>query len=253
VSAAAGHALVTGGGSGIGRSIALGLADAGWQVTILGRTLERLEAVRDGRSDIAAFACDVGDEQAVEAAVAEAIRLHGTVATLINCAGSVQTAPFEKTSSSLWDRLFRTNVMGAVHTTRAVLPGMRQLPSARIINIASTASLKGYAYVSAYTASKHALLGLTRSLAHELAKTAITVNAVCPGYADTDIIRDAVANIVAKTGRSEAEALGTFTGTNPQGRLIEPDEVLGTVLWLTSEAARSVTGQAIVVAGGEIM
>lgn len=248
-----GHALVTGGGSGIGRAIAIGLADAGWQVTILGRDVARLEAVRVERPAMLALCADVGDEAAVNAAIAGAVTARGPVGALINCAGMVHTAPFEKLGDDRWDAAWRTNVMGAVHLSRAALPGMRTLPAARIVNIASTASLKGYAYVSAYTATKHALLGLTRALAVELAGTAITVNAVCPGYADTDIISDAVATIVAKTGRSEAEALATFTGANPQGRLIDPQEVLGTVIWLLSDSARSITGQAIVIAGGEIM
>lgn len=247
------HAFVTGGGSGIGRAIALGLADAGWRVTIVGRNMDRLAAVGEGRPAITALACDVTDEAAVGAAVAEAATLAGPITVLVNCAGTVQTAPFEKTDVAVWDQLWQTNVLGTVHTTRAVLPGMRAATSGRIVNVASTASLKGYAYTTAYTATKHALLGLTRSLAVELAKTAITVNAVCPGYADTEIISEAVANIVAKTGRSEAEALKTFTATNPQGRLIDPAEVAATVLWLVLDAARSVTGQAIAVAGGEVM
>lgn len=247
------HALVTGGGSGIGRSVAIGLAEAGWQVTILGRNEARLAAVARDHAGMLALGCDVGDEAAVAAAVGQAIERHGPVGLLVNGAGIVETAPFGKSPDALWDRLWRTNVMGAVHMSRAVLPAMRQLPAARIVNIASTASLKGYAYVSAYTATKHALLGMTRALALELVGTAITVNAVCPGYADTDIVHDAVATIVAKTGRTEAEAMATFTGANPQGRLIDPAEILGTVLWLASDAARSVTGQAIVVAGGEIM
>lgn len=250
---AGGHALVTGGGSGIGRSIAIALADAGWRVTILGRNLARLEAVRSDRPDMLALSCDVTDEAALVLAVGEARARNGAIAVLVNCAGTVKTAPFEKSDAQMWDALWRTNVMGAVHASRVVLAGMRELPTARIVNIASTASLKGYAYVSAYTATKHALLGLTRSLALELAGTSITVNAICPGYADTDIIRDSIATIVGKTGRSEAEARSTFTGANPQGRLIDPDEVAGTVLWLLSDAARSVTGQAITIAGGEIM
>ncbi|KQX22798.1 MULTISPECIES: SDR family NAD(P)-dependent oxidoreductase [unclassified Sphingomonas] len=253
MTAAGGHALVTGGSSGIGRAIAVALVDAGWRVTILGRSPEKLEAARIERPDLFALACDVGDEAAVGRAVAEAIERNGTIAVLVNCAGVARTASFEKSDPRMWEELWRTNVMGAVHATRAVLPGMRQLPSARIINIASTASLKGYAYTSVYAATKHALLGLTRSLALELAGTSITANAICPGYTDTDIIRDSIATIVARTGRSETEARATFTGTNPQGRLIEPDEVAGTALWLLSDAARSVTGQAIVVAGGEIM
>lgn len=247
------HALVTGGGTGIGRAIAIALADAGLRVTILGRDSERLELVSAGRPGMMPLTCDVSDEAAVSRTVAQATELQGPVRTLINCAGTVGTAPFEKTNPELWDSLWRTNVMGAVHMCRAVLPAMRQLPSARIINIASTASLKGYAYVSAYTATKHALLGLTRALAVELVETAITINAICPGYADTEIVRESIRTIVAKTGRSEEEALATFTGTNPQGRLIDPSEIAGTVLWLMSDAARSVTGQAITVAGGEIM
>lgn len=249
----AGHALITGGGGGIGRAIAMGLVDAGWHVTIVGRNIERLEQVRVERPDMTALACDITDEVAIAHTVADAIERNGTVAVLVNCAGTAPTAPFEKTGQDMWNMAWRINVMGAVNTTRAVLPGMRQLPAGRIINIASTASLKGYAYVSAYTASKHALLGMTRALALELVGTPITVNAICPGYADTDIIRESVATIVAKTGRTEAEALATFTKTNPQGRLIDPTEVASTVLWLLSDVARSVTGQAIVVAGGEIM
>jgi len=243
------HAVVTGGGSGIGLAIARALAGAGHPVTIMGRSADRLAAALGTLPDASSQVCDVADAASVSAAFAAI----GPVGVLVNCAGVVRTAPFEKTTDALWDEAWRVNLMGTVHAVRAVLPGMRALPAGRIVNIASTASLKGYGYVSAYVASKHALLGLTRSLAVELAQTAITVNALCPGYADTDIIRDAVATIVAKTGRSEAEALETFTGANPQRRLIDPDEVATSVLWLISDAARSVTGQAIAIAGGEIM
>lgn len=250
---ARGHAVVTGGGSGIGRAIALELARTGHSVTILGRNADRLAAVCAEATGIASLVCDVSDPEAVSNAFARAGDASGPVATLINCAGIVRTSPFGKTVDEVWEALWRTNVMGAVLTTRAVLPGMRTLPAGRIVNIASTAALKGYPYVSAYTATKHALLGLTRALALELAETGVTVNAICPGYTDTEIVADAIDTIVAKTGRSEAEAMATFTGASPQGRLIQPDEVAGTVLWLLSDAARSVTGQAIVVAGGEIM
>ena len=244
---------MTGGGSGIGRAIAVALADTGRPVTAVGRDGGRLESLEADRPGVLTLTCDVGDQPAVERVVAEAAEKHGPVEVLINCAGMVSTAPFEKTNSDTWEMLWRTNVMGAVHTCQAVVPAMRGFASARIVNIASTASLKGYPYVSAYTATKHALLGLTRALAVEFANTAITVNAICPGYADTDIIRDAVAKIMSKTGRDETEARAAFTSANPQGRLIEPEEVAATVLWLVSDAARSITGQAIVVAGGEIM
>jgi NAD(P)-dependent dehydrogenase (short-subunit alcohol dehydrogenase family) len=247
------HAVVTGGGSGLGLAIARQLAISGHAVTIMGRSLERLGAalpeVPGGRMQV----CDVADEKSVITGFSAAVKESGPVVALVNCAGIARTAPFERTSDAVWDELWRTNLMGVVYTSRAVLPDMRNLPSGRIVNIASTASLKGYGYVSAYVTSKHALLGLTRTLALELVRTGITVNAVCPGYSDTDIIRDAVATIADKTGMSQADALKTFTATNPQGRLIAPEEVAATVLWLVSAAARSVTGQAIAVAGGEIM
>ena len=247
------HAIVTGGGSGIGCAIAAALSEGGHFVTIMGRDQQRLGGALAKLPRGHAIACDVSDADAVAAAFTRAAEAAGSIGILVNCAGVVRTAPFEKAGDEAWTEMWRTNVMGCVYTSRAVLPAMRTMPAARIINVASTAALKGYAYVAAYAASKHALLGLTRSLALELAATGITVNAICPGYADTEIIRQSVATIVEKTDRSEAEARAAFTGTNPQGRLIDPDEVAGTVMWLASEAARSVTGQAIVVAGGEIM
>jgi NAD(P)-dependent dehydrogenase (short-subunit alcohol dehydrogenase family) len=245
--------VVTGGGSGIGLAIARALAGAGHPVTIMGRNADRLSAslgsILAGRMQV----CDVADEAGVTEAFGTAAAEAGPIGVLVNCAGIARTAPFEKTANAVWDELWRVNLMGAVYASRAVLPGMRALASGRIVNVASTASLKGYGYVSAYVASKHALLGLTRALAVELAQTAITVNAVCPGFADTDIIHQSVATIIAKTGRSQADALETFTSTNPQGRLIDPQEVAASVLWLVSDAARSMTGQAITIAGGEIM
>ncbi|MCW6533619.1 SDR family NAD(P)-dependent oxidoreductase [Sphingomonas lycopersici] len=247
------HAIVTGGGSGIGLAIAKALVAARHRVTIMGRSEARLHAALVDLPGANAIVCDVADAASVPAAFDAATARHGAAGILVNAAGVARTAPFEASADALWDELWRINVMGAVHTSRAALPAMRKLEAGRIINVASTAALKGYAYVSAYTATKHALLGMTRSLALELAKTAITVNALCPGYTDTDLIRDAVANIVAKTGRSDEQALAAFTTSNPQGRLIEPEEVAATISWLVSPAARSITGQAIVVAGGEIM
>ena len=170
---------------------------------------------------------------------------------LVNCAGRAPTMAFHKLTAEEWRDVLAVNLDGVFHCSRAVVAGMRERRAGRIVNIASTASLKGYAYVSAYCAAKHGVLGLTRALAQEVATLGITVNAVCPGYTDTDIIRDAVQNIVEKTGRTEAEAMQTFTASNPQGRLIEPSEVAATVLWLCSAGAASVNGQAIAVCGGE--
>ncbi len=247
------HAIVTGGGSGIGAAITHALARAGYQVSVLGRQRAKLEDVCMSVDRLVPIECDVGDGESVASAFAEASAKSGAIGLLVNCAGIAPAAAFEKTSDEVWEQVWRTNVLGAIHTMRAVLPDMRGLPFGRIVNIASTTSFKAYANMSAYTVSKHALLGLTRSLALELADTAITVNAVCPGYADTAIIRRSISAIMNKSGLTEAEALARFTRVNPQGRLISPDEVAETVLWLANKNTRSITGQAIVVAGGEIM
>jgi len=229
------RALVTGGGSGIGLAIARKLATGGHDVTVLGRDRTKLEA-----TGLKLIVADVSDPS---------LTLDGAFDILVNNAGIVRSAPFAKQSDADWSQMWATNVMGAVHATRAVLPGMRERGWGRVVNMASTASLKGYAYVSAYVVSKHALLGLTRALALELVDTAITVNAVCPGYTNTDIVREAVANIAARTKRSEAEARAGLL--NRQGRLIAPNEVAAMVAWLVSDGARSVTGQAIAIDGGE--
>jgi NAD(P)-dependent dehydrogenase (short-subunit alcohol dehydrogenase family) len=171
---------------------------------------------------------------------------------LVNNAGGVTSASFEKTSLGAWRETLDLNLMGAVHCIQAALPGMKANGWGRIVNVASTAGLVGYRYVSAYVAAKHALVGLTKALALEFAKSSITVNAVCPGYTDTDVIASAVDTIGKATNRSHDEALATFTATNPQGRLVRPEEVAAAVVWLASEDAAAVNGIALPVAGGEV-
>jgi len=246
------HAFITGGASGIGLAIAIALADAGWRVTLAARNRERLETAAAAIEGARAQAVDVTDPVAVEAAVREAAAAFGPVSLLVNNAGGVASAPFEKTSLQAWRDALDLNLMGAVHCTRAVLPGMKADKWGRIVNIASTAGLVGYRYVSAYVAAKHAVVGLTKALALELAKSGITVNAVCPGYTDTKVIASAVKTISDATDRSAAEALATFTAANPQGRLVKPQEVAAAVVWLASENAAAVNGIALPIAGGEV-
>ena len=245
------HALVTGGGRGIGRESASALARAGATVTVLGRNRATLDgAVAAGAAHFAAVA-DVANQAAVSAAIAEAARRQ-PIDILIANAGIAESAPFGKSDAALFRRMMDVNFMGVVHAVQAVLPSMKERPYGRIIAVASTAGLKGYAYVSAYSAAKHAVVGLVRSLALELASTRVTVNAVCPGFTDTDLVAGSIDNIMKKTGRSHAQAVTELARHNPQGRLVTPAEVADTVLWLCGEGAGAITGQAIVVAGGEV-
>ena len=246
------HALVTGGGSGIGLAIAHALAAAGWRITMTGRKKEKLEAAAGAISGADSAVFDVMDAEAVEAAVRDIQNTCGPIQLLVNNAGGVSSAAFEKTSLLVWRQAIDLNLMGTVHLIRAVLPRMKGAGWGRIVNVASTAGLTGYRYVSAYVAAKHAVVGLTKALALELAKTGVTVNAVCPGYTDTEIIANAVKAISKSSGRTESEALASFTATNPQGRLVKPQEVAAAVLWLASDDAGAVNGIALPIAGGEV-
>ena len=245
------HALVTGGGRGIGREIASALVQAGATVTVIGRNRKTLDdAVAAGAAHFATVA-DVANQAAVSAAIMEAARRQ-PIDILIANAGIAESAPFGKSDAALFRRMMDVNFMGVVHAVQAVLPSMKDRPYGRIVAVASTAGLKGYAYVSAYSAAKHAVVGLVRSLALELANTRVTVNAVCPGFTDTDLVAGSIDNIMKKTGRSHAQAVTELARHNPQGRLVTPAEVADTVLWLCGEGAGAITGQAVAVAGGEV-
>lgn len=242
------HAFVTGGASGIGLAITRGLVSAGARVTIASRNAERINSVANELDGVTGVTLDVSDPDNI----ASVFNAAGPIDILVNNSGIVTAAPFHKTSLSTWSEILAVNLTGVFLCTQAALTSMRERDNGRIINIASTAGLKGYAYIAPYAASKHGVIGMTRSLALELALTGITANCVCPGFTDTPMAADAVANITGKTGRSEAEALAELTKHNPQQRLIAPEEVADTVLWLCQDSSRSINGQAIAVAGGEI-
>jgi NAD(P)-dependent dehydrogenase (short-subunit alcohol dehydrogenase family) len=249
------HAFITGAGRGIGAACAQALLQRGARVTIAGRDRETLAATAAhlGLPQEAIQHIDVTDEQSVQAAMAAAAAHYGPISILINNAGQAKPAPFLKTSGEHWQQMLDVNLTGAFHCTQAVLPQMLLAGWGRIVNVASTAGLKGYQYVSAYVAAKHGLIGLTRALALELATKGITVNAVCPGYTETDIVRGAIANIVQKTGRTAQQARAELAAANPQQQLIQVEQVASTVAWLCLPESSAMNGQSIAVAGGEVM
>ncbi len=245
------HALITGGGTGIGEAISRALNADGYRVTLLGRRPEPLEFLAAELGEGSQAICgDVTNRETLPEAFAAASAGFGAVEILVNCAGMAPTAPFHRIDFADWQRTMDVNINGVFHCSQLVLPSMQAAGWGRIINIASVASLRGFPYVSGYCASKHAVLGLTRALSLEVATQGITVNAVCPGYVDTDIVREAIKGIVEKTGRTQESALQHFTESNPQGRLIEASEVAAAVSWLCADGAASVTGQAIAIDGG---
>jgi NAD(P)-dependent dehydrogenase (short-subunit alcohol dehydrogenase family) len=253
------HAVVTGGSRGLGAAIASALAAEGARVTVMGRTAATIERQaelirREHGARTAAIVCDVADETSVQYAFAEAVRGMGPVQILTNSAGQADAAFVQDTSVQTWERILRVNLTGTFLCVQQVLAAMTATGNGRIVNIASTAGLRGYARVGAYVASKHGVIGLTRTLALETARTGVTVNAVCPGYTeDTDMLRTAIKNVMRATGKTDAEARASLVRQSPRGRFVTVKEVAETVVWLCSPAASAITGQAIAVAAGEVM
>jgi len=246
------HALITGAGRGIGAAIAKQFADNDFSVSLLGRNQAILDQqVAQLGSPAQSIVCDITKPELVAQAFAQAEAGFGVCTVLVNNAGSAYAAPFLKTDATQLQSMLDVNYLGACYCIQQALPAMIDNKYGRIINIGSTSSVKGYAYVSGYSAAKHAIMGLTRSLAKELSQTGVTINTVCPGFTETDIVADAIKNIMNKTGRSEQEAIAELTKHNPQRRFIQPSEVAEQVYYLAALAPQSINGQAIMVDGGE--
>ena len=251
------HAIVTGASGGIGAATAATLARLGADLTLMGRnqvaladTVTRLRQAYPIK--VRAEAVDARDEDRIVAAFKAAQDEFGAAKILINNAGIAEAAPFSRTDTKFWQRLLDVDLTGPFLCTRQVFGAMVKSGYGRIVNVASTAGRVGYAYVSAYCAAKHGLIGLTRALAREFANNGVTINAVCPGYTDTNIVASTVENIVAKTGRTHEQALAQLVSHNPQGRLIAPAEVAEIVGWLCLPSSGSITGQSIMIDGGEV-
>ena len=238
--------LITGGGTGVGADLARGFADAGAQVVVAGRRAGPLERVAETLPGVRPLTADVTDE----ASVAALFDAGGPFDVVIANAGAAESAPMVRTGLAQWNAMLAVNLTGVFLTMRA---GLRQFTGwGRLISVASTAGLKGYAYVAPYAAAKHGVVGLTRSLALEVAKRPVTVNALCPGFLETEMTERSIANIMEKTGKDRDEALAALTRTNPQGRLIQPAEVTAAALWLCGPGSDGINGQAIAIAGGEV-
>ena len=245
-------AIITGGASGIGAAIAKQFAGAGMRVTLMGRNQERLQDAA-ASLNASSLQVDISNPDDVRRGFAAAVEANRAVTILVNNAGSAESGAFTRMGEDLWNRMLAVNLTGTYLCTKSVVDSMSKAGFGRIINIASTASLKGYAYVSAYCAAKHGVLGLTRALALEMAKKGVTVNAICPGYTDTELVSRSLDTIVENTGLQRDQALAELVRSNPQGRLIQPGEVAETAMWLCHPNSASITGQAITVAGGEVM
>ncbi len=252
-------ALITGGGRGIGRAIAFAFAREGAHLALCSRTASEVGRVaeeirRDFKVNVMEGVCDVSDPEAVAEFFLAAFNAHGREADiLVNNAGVAESAPVVKTDDELWQRHLAVNLSGAFYCTRAALPAMIERGWGRIINVASIAGKTGAPYIAAYAASKHGVLGLTRSVALEVATKGITVNAICPGYVDTKMTTHALENIEAKTGKSAADSLAAIKATNPQRRLVEPEEIAALAVLLASDEGRGINGQAINVDGGSVL